>query len=119
MLRAHSSNGRTTCSHLKCCTVTKQQVQTHRLWADSLEAVCCDVRLVKVDDSHVLRGIGAECADHRKANSYSGCFCRTGKDIDSFQKSPAHSAFLLTLAANVMLKWPILKFRKQAAQPQQ
>lgn len=104
---------------MKCCTVTKQHVQTHRLWADSLEAACCDVRQVKVDDSHVLRGIGAECADHRTDESQTGCFCSTDRGIASLQNSPAHLAFLLTLAANVTLKWSVLKFRKQAPQLQQ
>lgn len=104
---------------MKCCTVTKQRVQTDRLWADSLEAACYDVRQVKVDNSHMLRGIEAERADHRTDNSRTGCFCRTARGIDSFQNSPAHLAFLLTLAANEMLKCPVLKFRKQTPQPQQ
>lgn len=110
MLRAHSRNLKTTCSHLNAWNVVQLPNNVHRhtgFGADSLE-----------DDSHVLRGIEAKYADHRTDNSYTGCFCRTGRGIDSFQTSPAHLAFLLTLAAHVMLKWPVLKFRKQTAQPQ-
>lgn len=53
---------------MKRWTVTKQCVQTQSLWADSLEAACCDVRQVKVYGSQALRGIGA---DHRTDNPYS------------------------------------------------
>lgn len=89
---------------MKRCTVTKQCVQTQSLWADSLEAACCDVRQVKVYGSRTLRGIGAECVDHRTDNPYSLCFCRSDADIDSFQNSPARLPFLPSLAANVMSK---------------
>lgn len=92
---------------LKCmkrCTVTKQSVQTQSLRADSLEAACCDVRQVKVYGSRALRGIGAECADHRTDNSHRLCFWRTDRDIDSIQKSPARLPFLPPSAAHVMSK---------------